>query len=71
MTVEGSQAFALTDDEVALLRARGRRRRYPRGASLLQEGDRADTVAYLRSARRCGPRSRNVRDLSALRERAR
>lgn len=37
----------LTADEVGDLRASGRLRRYPRGATLFQEGDRSETVAYM------------------------
>lgn len=41
----------LTRDQLDDLRARGRSRRLPRGATLFSEGDRSDTVAYLLSGR--------------------
>ena len=41
----------LTADEVGELRACGRIRRLPRGATLFQEGDKSETVAYVTHGR--------------------
>jgi CRP/FNR family transcriptional regulator, cyclic AMP receptor protein len=45
--VVASSGGLLTAEEVTDLRARGRVRRFPRGATLFQEGDRSETVGYV------------------------